>query len=83
MILKKEKVTLPIILAYLRSNISEKKFWTKTIQALNQNTNDFQKALDIINKYNCIQDTVKRANHFANIAIDSLGIFEDTKFKKF
>ena len=44
--------------------------------------NDFEKALKIINKYNCIEDTVKRANHFANIAKDSLGIFDDTKFKK-
>ena len=35
----------------------------------------------IINHYNCIQDTVKRANHFANIAKDSLGIFNNTEFK--
>ena len=79
---KEGKVTLPVILAYLRSNSNEKIFWKHTIQDLKQQKNDFQKALNIINKYNCINDTVERANHFANIAKDSLGIFSDTKYKK-
>ena len=79
---KQGKITLPVILAYLRSNNKEKKFWQRTIQNLNQKENDFKKSLNIINKYNCLEDTVKRAHHFANIAKDSLGIFEDTNFKK-
>tara|TARA_Y100000590_G_scaffold466082_1_gene640310 strand:+ start:186 stop:1214 length:1029 start_codon:yes stop_codon:yes gene_type:complete len=79
---KQGKITLPIILAYLRSNYEEKKYWKRTIQELNQKENDFEKALSIIKKYNCIDDTLKRANHFANIAKDSLGTFENTKFKK-
>ena len=78
---KQGKVTLPVILAYLRSNQEEKKFWKRTLQDQNQQKNDFEKALKIINNYNCIEDTVKRANHFANIAKDSLGIFNDTKYK--
>ena len=79
---KEGKITLPVILAYIRSNKKEKEFWKRTIQDLNQQEGDFKKALEIINKYNCIFDTVKRARHFANIAIDSLGIFNDTEFKK-
>ena len=79
---KEGKITLPVILAYLRSNASEKKFWKRTIQTLDQKEDDFQKAVYIIKKYDCIQDTIKRANHFANIAKDSLGIFSDTKFKE-
>ena len=78
---KEGKVTLPVILAYLRSNADEKKFWKRTLQDHNQLKNDFEKALKIINNYNCIQDTIKRANHFANIAKDSLGIFNNTEFK--
>ena len=78
---KEGKVTLPVILAYLRSSIEEKKFWKRTLQDHNQLKNDFEKALKIINHYNSIQDTVKRANHFANIAKDSLGIFNNTEFK--
>tara|TARA_Y100000590_G_scaffold193572_1_gene220004 strand:+ start:1168 stop:2199 length:1032 start_codon:yes stop_codon:yes gene_type:complete len=79
---KEGKVTLPIILAYLRSNNSEKKFWKKTIQDLKQDNNDFENAIEIIKKYNCIDDTIERARHFANIAKDSLGVFENNEFKK-
>ncbi len=79
---KEGKITLPIILAYLRSNSEEKKFWKKTIQELHQDKDDFKKAYEIISKYNCIEDTINRAIHFANIAKDSLGIFKDTKYKK-
>ena len=78
---KEGKVTLPIILAYLRSNNNEKKFWKKTIMDLNQDKDDLKKAINIIIKYNCIEDTIERAKHFANIAKDSLGIFENSKYK--
>ena len=33
-------------------------------------------------KYKCILDTVDRARHFANVAIDSLGTFKDNKYKE-
>ena len=79
---KEGKVTLPILLGYLRSNIEEKKFWEKTIVNLNQSKDDLSKAIIIMNKYNCINDTIDRARHFANVAIDSLGIFEDNIYKK-
>ena len=79
---KEGKITLPIILAYIRSNNLEKEFWNKTIVNLKQNKNDLSKAILILNKYNCIEDTIERARHFANVAIDSLGIFQDSKYKK-
>ena len=79
---KEGKVTLPIILAYLRSDNKEKKFWKKTIENLHQDQNDFEMAMKIIQKYNCIEDTIDRAKHFANIAKDSLGTFEETQFKE-
>jgi len=78
---KEGKVTLPIILAYLRSNNMEKKFWKKTITNLRQNKDDLNKAMMIIKKYNCIEDTIVRARHFSNVAKDSLGIFRDDKYK--
>ena len=78
---KEGKITLPIILAYGRSNESEKQFWKKTITQLNQENGDLEKALSIINKYNCIQDTVTRAEHFSNVAIDSLDVFKNNEYK--
>ena len=78
---KEGKVTLPIILAYLRSNKAEKDFWKKTIVHLKQEKDDFHHAINIIKKYDCIADTIDRARHFANVAIDSLGSFKDNNYK--
>ena len=78
---KEGKITLPIILSYIRSNKKEKEFWDKTIVNLNQNKDDLNKAINIMKKYDCIFDTIERARHFANVAIDSLGIFKDSKYK--
>ncbi len=78
---KEGKITLPIILAYGRSNDKEKKFWKRTISNLEQENGDFNQALQIINKYQCIEDTITRANHFSNVAIDSIDIFKDNQYK--
>ena len=78
---KEGKITLPIILAYLRSNKTEKEFWKKTIVHLKQEKDDFHHAINIIKKYDCIADTIDRARHFANVAIDSLGSFKDNNYK--
>ena len=36
----------------------------------------------MIKKYNCIEDTISRAKHFSNIALDSLGTFDENEYKK-
>jgi len=66
----------------LRSNDYEKEFWKKTIRQLDQNKDDFSKAIEIVNKYKCIEDTIERAKHFANVAKDSLGIFNQSEYKE-
>ena len=73
---------LPIILAYGRSNNKEKEFWKRTISNLTQEQGDFDQALEIINKYQCIEDTITRANHFSNVAVDSIDIFKNNQFKE-
>ena len=78
---KEGKITLPIILAYLRSNKEEKFFWDRTIKKLDQRPSDLLKSIELINKYDCIKDTIDRAKHFSNIAVDSLGAFEDNEYK--
>ena len=79
---KEGKITLPIILAHGRSNLKERKFWKKVISDLNQENHDFEEALTIINKYNCIEDTIKRAEHFGNVAIDSIDVFKSNNYKE-
>ena len=42
------KVSLPVILAYKRSNKKEKEFWARTINNQNQNSDDFILAKEIL-----------------------------------
>ena len=79
---KEGKITLPIILAYGRSNKKEKKFLQKVFKESNGNENNFILVRELLIKYNCIEDTLIRANHFAEVAIDSLSIFPDNEYKK-
>ena len=79
---KEGKITLPIILAYGRSNKNEKDFLQKVFKEVDGNENNFFLVQELLIKYNCIEDTLIRANHFAEVAIDSLSIFPDNEFKK-
>ena len=79
---KEGKVTLPIILAYGRSNSKEKEFWKGCFQKPITNKENFDSAKELIIKYNCLEDTITRASHFAEVAIDALSIFSDNPYKK-
>ena len=76
------KMTLPVILAYHRGNINERKFWIRTIKKGEQKKGDFEKACHYLNKRNILNDILKRANHYGRIAKDALEIFPDKKEKK-
>ena len=79
---KEGKITLPIILAYGRSNKNEKDFLQKVFTEVDGNENNFFLVQDLLIKYNCIEDTLIRANHFAEVSIDSLSIFPNNEYKK-
>ena len=79
---KEGKVSLPIILAFNRSNEHEKKFWLRVINEKKQKNNDLSTALDIIKKHNVIKDCFCKARHFATMAKDSLGPFENSYEKE-
>ena len=51
-------------------------------KALIETNGDFENALELINKYQCIEDTITRANHFSNVAIDSIDTFNNNIFKE-
>ena len=78
---KEGKITLPLILAYGRSNKEEKKFLQNVISKQNEDEINFNKTKDVLQKYKCIEDTLIRANHFADVAVDSLSIFNDNEYK--
>ena len=72
------KTTLPIILAWQKSNPKEKQFWIKTLKELNQDPNDFKNAINIFNKYNIFNECKKRTEEFISKSIKCLEKFPDT-----
>ena len=75
------KTTLPIILAWQKSNSKEKRFWTKTLKELNQEPHDFNNAIDILNKYNIFNECRKKSEEFISLSIKCLEKLPDTEIR--
>ena len=76
------KITLPIILLFQQANDSEKKQLENIFNKNIRSENDFSDVLKLISKYTIISKCYKKAEHFINLASNSLSIFKDTGEKK-
>ena len=76
------KITLPIILLFQQANDSEKKQLENIFNKDIRSENDFSDVLKLISKYKIISKCYKKAEHFINLASNSLSIFKDTGEKK-
>ncbi len=69
------KVTLPVILAYARGNEAERTFWKDAISGLRTRDEDFAEAVALVRSSRAVDDTLARARHYGQRAIDALGGF--------
>ena len=76
------KITLPIILLFQQINNIEKQNLKDIFKKNTRSENDLKFTLDLILKYKIINQCYKKAEHFINLASNSLSMFEDTKEKK-
>jgi len=76
------KITLPIILLFQQSNDSEKKQLENIFNKKIRSEDDFTEVLKLISKYKIISECYKKADHFINLASNSLSIFKNTEEKK-
>jgi len=76
------KITLPLILLFQQSNNSEKKQLEIIFKQDTRSSNDLLVILELISKYKTISQCYKKAEHFINLASNSLSVFKDTKEKK-
>ena len=76
------KITLPIILLYQKAKSDEKKELKEIFEKNERSEVELKKILLMIKKYNIISDCYTKADHFINLASNSLSIFEDTKEKE-
>ena len=79
---KDGKISYPIIVSWENGTDTERKFWRRVIRDLNQNSEDFAEALNLINKYNGIKKTYELAKIHSQNAINSLSIFENSEDKE-
>lgn len=66
------KITMPVILAYARSNTVEKAFWKQALENGNNNNEAFAHAQYLIEKYDSLTDTIEQARLYGTRAIDAL-----------
>ena len=76
------KVTLPVILAFLRGDEEQRKFWRRTLEDQEQRDGDLERAIDLMRRHDSLRDTVDRARHYGAIARDALGVFPDGHEKR-
>lgn len=69
------KVTLPVILAYARGNESERQFLKLAMTGHRTSDDDLAEATALLRKHGAIADTLARARHYGQRAVDSLGGF--------
>ena len=76
------KITLPIILLSQKANSSEKNQIKEFFSKKNRDEKNFQIILKLIKKYNIVKECYKKAEHFINLASNSLSILENSEEKK-
>jgi len=76
------KITLPIILLFQQVNDSEKKQLENIFNKKIRSEGDFSDVFKLISKYKIISQCYKKADHFINLASNSLSIFKNTEEKK-
>ncbi len=76
------KITLPIILLYQKLEIEEKNNLINIFRKDTRDKDDLDKTIASINKHKIINECYQKAQHYINLASNSLSVFEDTKEKE-
>ncbi len=76
------KITLPVVLSFRRGSESEREFWTRALERGEIADSDLETALGLMTKHRALEDTIKRAQHYAAIARDALALFPASPMKQ-
>ncbi len=75
------KMTLPVILARARGSEADAKFWRDAIEGRRVSDADLAHATALLRQTGAIDDTLARARHYGQRAIDALGGFPQGQAK--
>ena len=76
------KITLPIILLFQKIEDNYKKSLIKIFNKENRTKEDFNDIITLMNKYKIIQECYQKAQHYINLASNSLSVFKNSKEKE-
>ncbi|WP_414712851.1 polyprenyl synthetase family protein [Sphingomonas sp.] len=76
------KMTLPVILAYARGSADDRKFWKDAVEGRRASDEDFAHAVSLVERTRAVDDTLARARHYGQRAIDAIGGFADGRAKE-
>jgi len=75
------KITLPIILLFQKAENQEKEKLKDIFSKDLRNENDLNYSISLIKKYNIIKACYQKAQHYINLASNSLSVFKDCEEK--
>nr|WP_254073025.1 polyprenyl synthetase family protein [Acidisphaera sp. S103] len=76
------KITLPVLVAFLAGDETEKTFWQRTIEALEQTDSDLDHAMRLIAEHGAIRVTLESAQRFVQEAKAALAVFPDSPIRR-
>lgn len=71
------KITLPVVLAIRSANETERAFWRRTLEDLQQEEGDLEQAIDLMTCHGTLRATLERARQYAETARRALAPFRD------
>jgi octaprenyl-diphosphate synthase len=75
------KMTLPVILAYARGGPEDRKFWKDAVEGRRDSDADLAHAIALIRSTRAVDDTLARARHYGQRAIDAIAGFANSAAK--
>ena len=75
------KMTLPVILAYARGSGEERAFWKDAVEGRRDGDEDFAHAIGLVRRTHAVDDTLARARHYGQRAIDAIAPFAPSAAK--
>ncbi len=76
------KITLPIILLFQKIDMEEKKILKNIFTKELRIKEDFEKIINLIKKYKIIKECYQKAQHYIDLASNSLTVFKDSQEKE-
>ncbi len=75
------KITLPVILLFQKLENVDKKNLIKIFYKENRTKEDFNYIINLMNKFKIIKECYQKAQHYINLASNSLSVFSESKEK--